>query len=583
MLEFLKKQVYRKPFIVYTVSLFLVCTLVCAVLFQLILNSYVEQIEQEARNEFESAQNSIGVNIQKIDNYFLGLYSEYNRPILQDFLRFFGNDAETYMMKRLKEVPAENIENNFIEDIKYFVNSNQNAISQILFLTSKNSNVINYAFNGISQVKFRIPNQPVIKNDIAVGYNYTKKISQPGDMSVTLGEVSFIIRAQSIFGNLNKNPIVNFAVMSKDGELFFGADDNLKQKFRYIYDSQKNSGELGSGFLDGMHYNAYTSEQYGYTMLSMVKNSDIIYQNGSVFLFVAFGMLFIYVSITVLIAMRMSYDARYLSLITRAIDRAKSGKFVKIDIKRRHDEYGIIAGKLNDMSEQLEEYIQKEYILKLKQKEAEMKALQQQINPHFLYNTLEVIRSHALVNNDESVAEVVFNLGGLLRSVVKNKDIITIENELNMLIKYLKIMEFKFRGNFFYQIDVDDEVRSMETVKFWMQPLVENFFVHGFDSTSDYNLLIINGKMHKDRAVFKIINNGENIDTKRLEKINGWLSGAEEENSDKKSIGLSNVYTRLRFFYGEGVEMELSNNEEAGITITISITREDANVSVADS
>lgn len=582
MLEFVKKQVYRKPFIVYTLSLLLVCTIVCTVLFQLILNSHLEQIKQETLYEFEAAQDSIGFNIQKIDSYFLSLYSEQNRPVLRDFMRFFGNDAETYMMKRIEEVPAQDTGNNFIEDIKNFVRSNQYSISRILFLTSKNSNVIYYETNGVSQVRFRIANQAAIKNNIAEGYNYTKKISQPGDMSVTLGEVSFLIRAQSIFGNLNKNSIVHVAVMSKDGQLFFNADEKLKQQFRQIYNSEKNSGKLDSGFFSEIHYNVYTSERYGYKMVSLVKNSDIIFQNQSMFLFVLFGILFIFVSITLLIAMRMSYDAKYLSLITRAIDKAKSGKFITIDIKSRKDEYGIIAGKLNDMSEQLDEHIQKEYILKLKQKEAEMKTLQQQINPHFLYNTLEVIRSHALVNNDEGVAEVVFNLGGMLRDVVKNKDVITIENELAMLTKYLKIMEFKFSGKFYFQIDVEDEVRAMETVKFWMQPLVENFFVHGFDRNCDYNLLLISGKIVGDYVVFEIINNGEKIEEDRLETINSWLSSEEKENNDNTSIGLKNVYTRLSFFYGDGLKMKLSNNRESGITISISMKKEEANVSVAD-
>ncbi|HEX2926816.1 MAG TPA: hypothetical protein VHP38_11270, partial [Ruminiclostridium sp.] len=252
MLEFLNKQVYRKPFIVYTLSLLLVCTIVCTVLFQLILNSHVEQIKQETLGEFENAQQSIDFNIQKIDSYFLGLYSEQNRPVLDDFKRFFGDDAETYMMKRIKEVPADGTRNSFIDDIGNFVRSNQYSISQILFLTSKNSNVIYYESNGTSQIRFRIPNRAGIKNNIAQGYNYTKKIFQPGDMSVTLGEVSFLIRAESIFGKLNKNPIVHIAVMSKDGELFFGADDGLKQKFRRIYNSEKTSGELDSGFFHQM-------------------------------------------------------------------------------------------------------------------------------------------------------------------------------------------------------------------------------------------------------------------------------------------------------------------------------------------
>lgn len=584
MLEFFKKRVYRKPFIVYTLSLFLVCTAVGGILFQLILNSHIEQIKQDTLNQFENAQEAIEFNIQKIDGYFLSLYSEQKHMVLQDFMRFFGNSAETYIGKRVKEIRAEDINNDFIEDIDNFVSLNQYSISHILFLTSKNSNVINYERNGNSQIKFRIPNQEGIKNNIAMGYNYTKKISQPGDMTVTLGEVSFLIRAESIFGNINKNSIVHMAVMSKDGELFFNEDEELKQVFRQIYNSEKNSGKLDSGFFQEIHYNVYTSEQYGFKLVSLVKNSDIIYQSGSIFLFVLFGILFIFVSITLLIALRMSYDAKYLSSITRAIDKAKSGNFVEIDVKKRKDEYSIIARKLNDMSNQLEDHIQKEYILKLKQKEAEMKTLQQQINPHFLYNTLEVIRSHALVNNDESVADVVFNLGGMLREVVKNKDVISIEYELDILTKYLKIMEFKFRGKFFYQIDVDEEVRSMETVKFWMQPLVENFFVHGFDRACEYNLLLISGKMKAGKAVFKIVNNGEKIETERLDEINSWLNRIEDENSNNSSIGLRNVYTRLCFFYGDGFEMKLSNNEEAGITISITIPTkgEDPYVPVAD-
>ena len=584
MLEFLKKQVYRKPFIVYALSLFLVCTVVSMILSQLILNSHVDQIKQETLEEFENAQNSISFNIQKIDGYFLGLYSDQNRMVLQDFMRFFGNNAEAYMESRMEEVDPEDTGNSFIQDIKNFVSSNQYSISQILFLTSKNSNCIYYESNGNSQVKFRIPNATATKNDIAQGYNYTKKISQPGDMTITLGEVSFLIRAESIFGSLNRNPIIHVAVMSKDGELFFDADDELRQKFRRIYNSEKNSGKLDSGLFQELHYNVYTSEQYGFKMVSLVKSSDIIFQNGSVFLFVILGTFSVFISITLLIAMRMSYDARYLSLITGAIDRAKSGKFVKIDIKKRRDEFGIIAEKLNDMAVQLEEHIQKEYILKLKRKEAEMKTLQQQINPHFLYNTLEVIRSRALINNDDNVADVVYYLGSMLHDVVKSKDVITIENELDMLTKYLKIMEFKFPDTFYYQIDVDEEIRAMETVKFWMQPLVENFFVHGFDRSCDYNLLLISGKMNENKAVFKIINNGEKIDPERLEKINGWFSSIENDNSDSSGIGLKNVYSRLSFFYGNQLKMELNNNNEAGITISITIflTKEDGYVPVAD-
>jgi sensor histidine kinase YesM len=109
-------------------------------------------------------------------------------------------------------------------------------------------------------------------------------------------------------------------------------------------------------------------------------------------------------------------------------------------------------------------------------------------------------------------------------------------------------------------------------VKFWLQPLAENFFVHGFNPESEFNLLIVNGWEEEDRFVLEIVDNGNRISEDRLIQIRSKLSRLDDAPTD--NIGLRNVYTRLHFFYGAGFFMKIDNNEEAGVKITVILSKE---------
>jgi len=231
----------------------------------------------------------------------------------------------------------------------------------------------------------------------------------------------------------------------------------------------------------------------------------------------------------------------------------------------------MIARELDDMVHELDKHIRTEYLLKLKQQETEMKALQHQINPHFLYNTLESIRSTALLHKDVDTADAIATLGSLYRDIVHKDNIITIGEELELLQKFLSIMELKYPGRFYYQIDVEEPLLAISTVKFWMQPLAENFFVHGFNPSSEFNLLVVNGWEEEGRFVLEFVDNGKSIPEARLEEVRRCLYSRED--APVRSIGLRNVYTRLSFFYGDAFRMEIENNEEAGVKITVIISK----------
>lgn len=583
--EFLKNKVYRKSYIIYILSLFLLSIVVCVTLCNTIINSQVQEKKRAARNAFEKAESTIALNISKIDNYVLNIYSN---PLLQkDFLCFFGNNAETYITQRLRGLTNDDRIASFLQDLRKFITDNQYTVSLVSLEAQESANTIRFYESGTTDTAFSVPSNTIdsLQDDISCGYLYSVELANPSSLSERMGEVRFLLNSHKLFRDINGYNIASTAIISKKGSLYYAMpslstatpspeDLSLKQEFAHIYESGSTDGAIRKGVFNTLYYFVNTSEYYGYKMITAVDTDTIWSENGLLFLIVILASLVTFASMTLLITMGMNRDAKFLNRIVNAIHEAKSGNFAQVEIGSRKDEYAIIGQELNEMTMRLDEHIRTEYILKLKQQEAEMKALQHQINPHFLYNTLEIIRSCALVNHDEKVADAVYNLGGMYRDLVKAENIITIDMEVELLTKYLKIMEFKHSGSFFYQIDIAASVRALSTVKFWMQPVVENYFVHGFDKGSEFNLLLVSGREEPDRYVIDIINNGKKMEPQKLEELFISLAAAPE-GTNKEGIGLPNVYQRLKFFYGDNAELLVTNNAEAGITVSVRIYKED--------
>lgn len=572
MFKILKKQIYRTQFIIYASLLFLACLLVSLGLLQSIFKRQVDSFHDDARQSFQNIEAVISTNIARIDSYFLDLYSSKNKGVLDDFMRLFGNDAETYITRRINEIPVNDYDTdtNCIEHISQFVGSTGNSISKItltLFANSAESNIINFKTSTISTVEFKVNKEYLKKN--SDGYIYTKIVMDPANMSKELGKMEFLIDKKTLYSAASNKPVIKSAFIGVDLAIMpQNASDDMVKMFQKIYKIGENSGIIGGSINERQQYVVFISELNQYRLVSAIPEIELIKTNSLFFIIVCGGMLFILVLCLLFILARMSYDAKKIQEIVKVIDQTKIGNFTTIDSSKMKDEYKIIAQELNDMAKQLDIYIKEKYIIKLKQEKAERKMLQQQISPHFLYNTLEIIRSRALVEGNEEIADVVCNLGNLFRSIVKGEDIITIEEELMLLQKYISIMEFKYPDRFFYQIDIPPEIRRMRTVKFWIQPIVENYFIHGFNILNEYNLLIIRASYVQNRVLFEFTNNGITIEAEKLKDLNNNLTSYEPELYNGK-IGLRNVYTRLSYFYGDSLKMQVKNNDRAGVTVQI--------------
>lgn len=265
-------------------------------------------------------------------------------------------------------------------------------------------------------------------------------------------------------------------------------------------------------------------------------------------------------------------EARFLSHIMNMLDTMEHGAFMEVGtmaMKKSSppNEYVMIAEALSGVSVKLDEYIRKEYLLKLKQQETAMRALRHQINPHFLYNTLESIRARALVLKDRETAEAIEGLGRLYRTLIRYPEVIPLWKEADLLEMYLKLMSLRFSDTFVYRVDIEEEVKETETIAFWLQPLAENFFNHGMDRESEFNLLMLEAVKKEGGVLVTMSDNGLGIPEERLSDIRkNMIYGGDDPGAD---IGLRNVYMRLNYFYGDAFTMNIENQTAGGLKIDI--------------
>ena len=210
------------------------------------------------------------------------------------------------------------------------------------------------------------------------------------------------------------------------------------------------------------------------------------------------------------------------------------------------NELTVISSQLNQMNEQLDLYIKTVYVAESKQKQAHILALQNQVNPHFLYNTLEVIRMQALKEGNREIGHQISHLSRLHRNLVKGESHIPLRKELEFCRSYIEIQKIRYKESFTYTIEYDNQIIGYLVPKFILQPIVENYFKYSLDSNCASNHLSIQCNQTDEFIQITITNQGQEVSQDTLVKINQILSN--EISTD--SIGIQNVQERIRLEYG---------------------------------
>lgn len=231
-----------------------------------------------------------------------------------------------------------------------------------------------------------------------------------------------------------------------------------------------------------------------------------------------------------------------------------------------------IADSINAMAQSLQENVQRAYQYELKQKEAEMQELQAKFNPHFLYNTLDMFRARCYQNGDEETAELIAQMAAIFRGLIGSRTFIPLQEELAFSRRYLALFRARYGEKVQVLYDIDTDVLEYGIIRNLFQPLIENYFVHGIDTTRNDNYIQFTGHIRDENTILITVeDNGAGMPQDKLEAFNVHLN--EPISTEKESYGLKNLHQRIRLFYGPPCGMTLKNRPEGGLRIELLVGR----------
>ena len=301
--------------------------------------------------------------------------------------------------------------------------------------------------------------------------------------------------------------------------------------------------------------------------------------SSSVFI-LALSLLFIVILYVTLKKTFSKYQTQVVDLVETIHDIAQGEQGKRIDLTKKDQELLLIAETTNDMLDRLERNIHDIYQLELSQKDAHMRALQAQINPHFMYNTLEFIRMYAVMENQNELADIIYEFSSLLRNNISDERETTLKQEVEFCRKYSYLCMVRYPKSIAYGFKIDPELEEMRIPKFTLQPLVENYFAHGVDHRRTDNVISIKALKKDGYVEILVTDNGRGMSAEKLAEIQAKLAQRTFEHTvdykgQQQSIGIVNIHERFVLYFGDRYNINVESAEQKGVQYRITIQDEE--------
>lgn len=289
---------------------------------------------------------------------------------------------------------------------------------------------------------------------------------------------------------------------------------------------------------------------------------------------IAFGSMLLAFFCILLVAGNITKRTKQVVNLSKDIARGNFAQISQNEIGR--DEIGILAESINQMSLQLQTLIDEEYNAQLTQAhleretvQAKLLALQSQVNPHFIFNTLECIRLKASAKNEAETAKIIMYVSKMFRHLINwDDDIILLSEDIKFLEEFLYIQKYRFGDEFEYSVTVAEAAKNCLLPKLIIQPVVENACVHGVESISQNRKVDVGVTANNGQLLISVADNGIGIDESRLSELKRMLQGGEKLTH---SVGLYNLYQRLYLYYGKNFAIDVQSQKRQGTKVNIVI------------
>jgi len=363
--------------------------------------------------------------------------------------------------------------------------------------------------------------------------------------------------------------------LSPSNELFMATDYNMYEQLvsHQVIEAldEQNNGQYSYTVDDQKYLVIYNvGEKEGWKLIKQIPYTQI---NASAKQTLQFNLLIgigFLVLAMLLVFIFANHITKPLKRLSTQMKRFSAGDFDATLEVVGTDELAYISHRFNSMVSRTNELINERYKLKLAEKNAVLKALEAEINPHFLYNALQAVSTKALKNGQLEIVDMVDSLAMSLRYCISGSDIVTAREELKHIGHYLAIQKARFGERLIVTMDVPEELMMIDVPKLSIQTLVENAVKHGLEKVSTPVSIDISAKAEQHHVMIIVANNGPRIEQEKLLEIQHWLAQDWEESLYKQeSIGLVNLNARLKLLYGNDSRLDIQSDEDGTRMIII--------------
>ncbi|MBT2724642.1 sensor histidine kinase [Bacillus sp. ISL-46] len=387
-------------------------------------------------------------------------------------------------------------------------------------------------------------------------------------------KLSFI---ENVLADLEKEKNTTMWVMDENGQVIFHTDSSkIGSVFSELNDYPLINGSFQTGIgKDKTLISVNKSARHKWILVHSIPlkyltiGTDIVRK---VTIFAFFALVIITAVLSVFLAWSVTKPIKKLGSIMQEVEQGNLSVSIPIQSK---DEVGVLAQSFDSMLKEIRELIQKNYSIEIRQKNAELYALQSQINPHFMYNTLQTISMAVEDGESETVVEMVTLLGRMLRYSLSNKErLVQIAQEMDHIEDFLKIQKFRFEDRITFEIQTELDSGAYFTPKFILQPLVENSIKYGLEKRKGLSIKIIVEEIINEHGtkdiLFTVGDNGPGISEEKLAELNRKLQSDPMGKRDS-GFGILNVHARVMMMFGNQYELIVKSSIEKGTEITIQI------------
>jgi len=510
--------------------------------------------------------------------------------ILNDGIEGYRDEQEIYRGLQLLSYSAKDFEQAHLyirkNNVHYVIVNDRSKRS---FVGNNDMYIPPNLFKGSSDIqpphppdKFGIPNMPISTTDQVITLHsslyYLAAKEELGTLSIDIRMDGIRAISEQLY-SASKEELY---IIDENRRVIYSSDNETSsQPLQYTWVDQvmKTDASKGNfalrqdGFSGEIIYDKMVTPFLNWTLIKRIPD-ETLHQTAREVALINSGIVVLFLILTILATVIIAFQLTApIKKLIRNMNQIQSGNLqVTIDVNRK-DEFGILARRFQLAMDTINEMIIREYELELARKTNELNVLQVQTNPHFMNNALQSIGTLSLQKQEPEIYNLIASLGKMMRySMNTGEPIVSLARELDYVKAYFALQRQRFGVQLQYTVHIDEPLLKLQIPKMILQPLVENYFKHGFDVNAEAGQIAIYGAISADGywLQLEVSDNGKGIEAADLKALRERLAQTKDAwGNGESGIGLSNILSRLKLYYNETAKLEVKHSKLGGFSVVL--------------